>query len=87
MIVSQPQLNFLANLYLSQDAIDAIVAQGKSELSKETTDTSLIQIPHKDKEDSVNGPGGTITTPGKNENPDDPENDDGIEVIDIKGST
>ena len=79
---------FLANIYLSKDEIDIIVNGGKSEISNETTDTSLIQIPHKGGEDSVNGPGGTITAPGGNQGASGAEeNDDGIEVIDIKGST
>ena len=80
---------FLANIYLSKEEIDIIINGNKSEISNETTDTSLIQIPHKDGEDSVIGSGGSITTPGKNENSSIGDNtpSDGIEVIDIKGST
>ncbi len=81
-------VGFLANIYLSKEEIDIIIKEKKSEISKETTDTSLIQIPHKDGEDSVIGSGGSITTPGNNNNSQaGNEDSDGIEVIDIKGST
>ena len=80
---------FLANIYLSKDEINVIINGKKSEISKETTDTSLIQIPHKNGEDSVIGSGGSISIPGKNDpsSNNNQTNSDGIEVIDIKGST
>jgi len=80
---------FLADIYLSNEEIDKILNGDSSGLSNDTTDTSLIQIPHKDGEDNVIGEGGSITTPGNSgvSSPEDNDASDGIEVIDIKGST
>lgn len=80
---------FLADIYLSSEEIDKILNGDSSGLSNDTTDSSLIQIPHKDGEDNVIGEGGTITTPDNNGENSSSDNNvsDGIEVIDIKGST
>ena len=51
---------FLADIYLSSEEIDKILNGDSSELSNDTTDSSLIKIPHKDGEDNVIGEGGTI---------------------------
>lgn len=81
---------FLADIYLSSEEIDKILNGDSSELSSDTTDSSLIQIPHKDGKDNVIGEGGTISAPGNSGESsagDEEEKNDGIEVIDIKGST
>lgn len=81
---------FLARLYLSEDEIQAIKEGNKSELSDDKTDASLIQLPS-NTEDTADTP---VTENIQNdpENTDDvpitpPEDDDGIEVLDVEGAT
>ena len=81
---------FLARLYLSEDEIQAIKEGNKSELSDDKTDASLIQLPS-NTEDTEDTP---VTDNIQNdpENTDDvpitpPEDDDGIEVLDVEGAT
>ncbi len=92
---------FLANIYLSEAEIDAILNADSSELSDDVTDTSLIQIqrPDGNQDTVIGGDGSIIVKPsddGETDNsddgsPGDTDNSDksheGIEVLDIKGST
>lgn len=81
---------FLARLYLSESEIAAIKADNKTEISDDKTDASLIQLPS-NTEDTADTP---VTENIQNdpENTDDvpitpPEDDDGIEVLDVEGAT
>ncbi len=91
---------FLANLYLSEDEIEAILAADAAELSYETMDASLISIRTPKKTESAPqttapqsetaAPGGEETTAPETTAPETdapPADDDGIEILDITGST
>ncbi len=84
---------FLADIYLSREDIAAIIGDDGAKGSAEKTDTSLIKIPDKNKGEDDDAPssqpGGIITVPGNSdsETNDASDEDDGIEVIDIVGST
>lgn len=80
---------FLADIYLTEDEINLILNGDGSGILDELTDTSLIQLPDKGG-DSHSAPdqGGVINTPSDTgtESPTDNPHE-GIEVIDVKGST
>jgi len=84
---------FLARLYLSEAEIEEIKNGNKSEISNDKTDASLIEIPSNTTTDSSNDPsentGDVSELPPDTNEPDvtPPEDNDGIEVIDIKGAT
>lgn len=87
---------FLADIYLSDEEIDAILAADGAEEKEEELDLSLIQIPTGNENESST----TTDTPTPSEDdtteaetspaddtPSDEVTDNGIEVIDITGST
>ena len=84
---------FLARLYLSEAEIEEIKNGNKSEISNDKTDASLIEIPSNTTTDSSTDPsentGDVSELPQDTNEPDvtPPEDNDGIEVIDIKGAT
>jgi len=87
---------FLADIYLSDEEIDLILGGDSGEISDEKTDTSLIKLPSyntenggsSDVSDSQNGnSGNTPSNGGDTPQNGNNENKDGIEVIDIVGST
>lgn len=70
-------VGFLANLYLTEDEIEAIVNENSAAASSETTNASLITI--KDPGQSSDSGG---TAAGETD-----KSDDGIKIEEIKGST
>lgn len=85
---------FLADIYLTKAEISEIIGTSSSGSGDELTDTSLIQIPQKDGVDGGDRlptkPGEIITHPdtSSTENGEDTQNkNDGIEVLDVVGST
>ena len=88
---------FLADIYLSEEEIDAILAADGVEEQEEELDLSLIQLPT----DKTDDPGTTDVLPSEGDTteqttddsaheqePDvDEDVDDGIEIVDIIGST
>ena len=90
---------FLANLFLSEDEINAILNADSSELTDDITDTSLIQIQRPQVEgDEISGGGSVNVVPsgdGSSDGDGSTDEDEidnsgsleGIEVLDIKGST
>lgn len=79
---------FLADIYLTDEEIDLILNGDGSGILDELTDTSLIQLPDKGG-DSHSAPqqGGTIQSPGETGESTDADPHEGIEVVDVKGST
>lgn len=92
---------FLADLYLSEDEIAAILASDVHD-DFEQTDPSLISLPHKDVEtDAPQRPdvpadtdaahtGVAETEPAQTAKPEEPKvvpEDDGIEILNVKGQT
>jgi len=85
---------FLARLYLSEAEIEAIKSGNKTEISDDKTDASLIKLPS-----STESTGDSTSTPDETDSATDapdvtddtpltpPEDDDGIEVVDITGAT
>ena len=81
---------FLARLYLSEAEIEQIKAGNKTEISDDKTDTSLIQIPSStETEAETPDPENTVDDQGNGENTPitSPDDNDGIEVIDVEGAT
>lgn len=84
---------FLADIYLSDEEIDAILAADGAEEKEEELDLSLIQLPTVESETTPASPSEDDTAyadtdePETNAPSDDVTDDDGIEVIDIVGST
>jgi len=83
---------FLADIYLSDEEIDAILAADGAEEKEEELDLSLIQLPTVESETSPTSPSEDNTAadtdePETNSPSDDVTDDGGIEVIDIVGST
>ena len=87
---------FLANIYLSDDEIDAILGTNAKEDASEQVDVSLIQLPNAQPESNdssaadtssdISGPESDTSDGDSTGNvPADPR--DGIEIIDIVGST
>ncbi len=90
---------FLARMYFSESEIDEIISVVDESNGDEKTDTDLIKLPNKDKDKTpetlpfgsggssvVTPPDGEDTTPPET-TPADPDGDDGVEIVDIKGST
>lgn len=85
---------FLARMYLSEAEIQEIKKGAADEISDDTTDSSLIQIPDKNRPGESTPDNGSVTPDGSSPDsgnaPDSstpPEEDDGIEVVDIVGAT
>ena len=83
---------FLADIYLSEDEIAEIMGTSGGDSGNENTDTSLIQIPQKDGVDGGENvppkPGEIITnTPSTGDGDDAQNKNEGIEVLDVVGST
>ncbi len=70
-------VGFLANLYLTDDEIAAIVNENSAEASSETTNTSLITISEEGQSSDNGGTGAEETE----------NTSDGIKIEEIKGST
>lgn len=87
---------FLADLYLSEAEIQEIVRPNDTSEAEPDQDLSLIVVPDKEQTPETDIPDVTVTpdddvvgeTPDTASPSDEvPDNDDGIEVIDIRGST
>ncbi len=94
---------FLANLYLSEAEIEAILAADAADLSYAEMDSSLVSIPKQKKKAAATtapaaGTAETAPAPGTTDAagagaqtepppPEDEDDGDGIEVVDVSGST
>ena len=87
---------FLADIYLSQGEIDAILSpDADSDVAEDEQDLSMIVVPPKEEQAPSAGtpPADTLDSPATEpsaeteNNPSPDASDPGIEVVDIKGST
>ncbi len=72
-------VGFLSEIFLSDEEIELIVNSGKADIPAGTVDTSLISVKYSESSPSEDPGGETIPT-------NDPDGD-GIEIIDVVGST
>lgn len=83
---------FLAHLYLTDDEINDILSSDSAEESGEELDFSLIQLPSADPVETERADGQGNNVPAETDTvetsaEDTPDPNDGIEVLDIVGST
>lgn len=74
-------VGFLANLYLTEDEIAKIVNGEASTTEVETTNASLITIPSTEQSTDIESNGDSVEIPAS------ATSSDGIEIVNIKGST
>ncbi len=78
---------FLAHIYLSEEEINEIISADSAGESEEELDFSLIQLPNTNGGEDETSPDVDGKAEGEGGESTAPDEDDGIEVIDITGST